>query len=42
MKLIASGGGVFEVEVDGDRIWSKKETGEFPEDDDIVETLKSR
>lgn len=40
--LIASGGGVFEVEVDGDLIYSKKQTGEFPEEDDIVATLSER
>lgn len=30
MALIPSDGGRFEVEVDGDLIWSKKETKEFP------------
>jgi selenoprotein W-related protein len=42
VELIASGGGVFEVEVDGDLIYSKKQTGEFPEEDDIVAALGER
>lgn len=29
--MIEGGGGVFDVRVDGDLIYSKKETGEFPE-----------
>lgn len=42
MELIAAGGGVFEVEADGERIHSKKETGEFPADEDIVRALRAR
>ncbi len=34
--LIESDGGVFEVEVDGKKIFSKKETGRFPEHDEIL------
>lgn len=34
------GGGVFDVEVDGRRIYSKQETGRFPEDDEILEQLE--
>jgi selenoprotein W-related protein len=40
--LIASGGGVFEVEVNGDLIYSKKQTGEFPREKDIVAELSER
>ncbi|MCK5438861.1 MAG: Rdx family protein [Gemmatimonadetes bacterium] len=42
VELIASGGGVFEIEVDGDLIYSKKQTGEFPAEDDIVAALGER
>jgi selenoprotein W-related protein len=42
VELIASGGGVFEVEVDGETIYSKKQTGEFPAEKDIVAALSKR
>jgi selenoprotein W-related protein len=38
-QLIKSGGGVFEVVVDGRKIFSKKETGRFPENQEILDTL---
>jgi len=41
-ELIASGGGVFEVKVDGDLVYSKKRTGQFPDEGKIVELLKKR
>lgn len=31
VELIEGSGGVFDVEVDGERIYSKKETGRFPQ-----------
>lgn len=37
-----SGGGVFEVTVDGDLVHSKKKTGAFPEFDDVLDELRSR
>lgn len=40
MKLIKGGGGEFEVEADGRLVFSKRETGRFPEDSEIVEALK--
>jgi selenoprotein W-related protein len=39
-ELVASGGGVFDVDADGRRIFSKHETGRFPEADEILERLK--
>jgi selenoprotein W-related protein len=39
-KLIESGGGVFEVTVDGKLIFSKKELGRFPEDEEILSKLR--
>ena len=39
LELIPSSGGVFEVEVDGEIIHSKKETGVFPNLDEILKTL---
>lgn len=42
MELIASGGGVFEVAVDGETIHSKKATGAFPDFGDVIEALRAR
>ena len=39
-ELIASSGGVFEVKADGKLIFSKKELGRFPEEDEILNLLK--
>ncbi len=36
MTLIPSGGGVYEVTINGKLIYSKKATGQFPELNDIV------
>jgi selenoprotein W-related protein len=38
-KLIESDGGVFEVVVDGQKIFSKIETGRFPEKEEIFSAL---
>ena len=42
MELIPSGGGVFEVEADGELLHSKKQTRLFPEPGAIVEALRRR
>lgn len=42
LELVPAGGGCFEVTVDGDLIWSKLETGDFPEPEQILETLLAR
>lgn len=39
-EMIASSGGVFEVDVDGKNIFSKKALGRFPADGEIVKLLK--
>jgi selenoprotein W-related protein len=38
-QLIPGGGGIFDVAVDGRRIYSKHETGQFPTDQEIVSQL---
>ena len=38
--LIAGSGGVYEVEVDGKEIFSKKHTGRFPELDEIISMIE--
>ena len=39
-ELVRSGGGVFEIEIDGDLIFSKRKSGRFPEDGEIVKLLR--
>jgi selenoprotein W-related protein len=39
-ELIKSGGGVFEVVVDGKLIFSKKQKYRFPDNEEILEILK--
>jgi len=41
LELVPSDGGVFEVSVNGKNIYSKKQTGEFPDFDALVKQLKS-
>ena len=42
MNLVPSDGGKFEVFVDGEQIYSKVETGEFPNPRDIVKAIEAR
>lgn len=39
VTLIPSGGGVFEVTFDGELIYSKKATGDFPEPKQILDQI---
>ncbi|RME94393.1 MAG: SelT/SelW/SelH family protein [Verrucomicrobia bacterium] len=41
IKLIPSTGGVFEVSVNGQSVYSKKATGEFPDEEALVRKIKS-
>ena len=40
-ELIKSSGGVFEVVVDGELVYSKKATGEFPDEMKLIKKLVS-
>ena len=42
LKLIPSGGGCFEVWVDDKQIYSKLATGEFPDEEAILEDIRGR
>jgi selenoprotein W-related protein len=42
VKLIPSGGGAFEICVNGELIHSKLETGEWPDFDAIAQQIKSK
>ena len=39
-KLIKGDNGVFEVDVDGQRIFSKEKTGRFPEHEEVLGQLR--
>ena len=39
MELIKGGGGIFDVKVDGQLIYCKKETGRFPEDSEVLDAI---
>jgi len=39
-ELEASGGGVFEVSVDGSLLFSKRSSGRFPEDGEVLGLLR--
>ena len=39
-ELIRGGGGVFDVSLDGERIFSKHEIGRFPENGEILAKLR--
>jgi len=39
VSLKKSGGGVFEITVDGRLAYSKKATGQFPSDEEVLGTL---
>ena len=42
LKLVPSGGGAFEISVNGQKIYSKLETGEFPDFNAIVKAVKAK
>jgi selenoprotein W-related protein len=42
VQLVKASGGVFEISVDNELMYSKKATGVFPRDEDIVKALKTR
>jgi len=41
VELVRSSGGVFEVTIEGDLIYSKKQTGEFPDEMKIVKQVSN-
>jgi len=42
ISLISSGGGVFEIVLDKELIFSKKTLGRFPEEGEIVKMINER
>ena len=39
-QLIEGGGGIFDVKVDGKLIYSKQQTGRFPESGEVLKLIK--
>lgn len=42
LKLIPSDGGCFELKIDGDLVYSKLETGEFPREQAMIDAVGAR
>jgi selenoprotein W-related protein len=42
VALVPAGGGIFEVRVDGEAIWSKKEQGRFPDAKELKQLVRDR
>jgi selenoprotein W-related protein len=42
LKLVPVGGGAFEVTLDGDLVYSKLKTGQFPDEQWVVDTVGAR
>ena len=40
--IIEGAGGIFDVNVDGKLVYSKHETGEFPDEDALVKEMQGR
>lgn len=42
VALIPSGGGIFEIRVNGDLVWSKQQEGRFPESKELKQRIRDR
>jgi selenoprotein W-related protein len=42
LKLMPAGGGCFEVSLDGDLVYSKLKTGQFPDEKSMVDIVGKR
>jgi selenoprotein W-related protein len=42
LKLVPSDGGAFEISVNGKKLYSKLDTGEFPDYDALLKALKAK
>jgi selenoprotein W-related protein len=40
-ELISGSGGVFEITVDGKKVFSKKALGRFPQDGEVLELIRA-
>ena len=42
VALVPGTGGIFEVRLNGERLWNKKEAGRFPEPKEIKQLIRDR
>lgn len=42
VALVPAGGGIFEVRVDGEAVWSKKDQGRFPDAKELKQLVRDR
>jgi selenoprotein W-related protein len=42
LTLVPAGGGVFELEFNGDLVYSKKKSGKFPDESWVLDTARKR
>lgn len=42
VALVPGTGGIFEVRLNGERLWSKKEAGRYPEPKEIKQLIRDR
>lgn len=42
LEMVPSKGGCFEVDVDGERLYSKLATGEFPDESDLLKKVLAK
>ncbi len=42
VALLPGGGGIFEVRLNGERLWNKKAAGRFPEPKEIKQLIRDR
>lgn len=42
LRLVPAGGGCFELVADGELVYSKLQTGKFPDEKWVIDTLGSR
>ena len=42
LKLIPGGGGCFELSLNGELVYSKLKTGQFPDEEQMIETVGRR
>ena len=42
LKLVPGGGGCFELSLNGELVYSKLKTGQFPDEEQMIETVGRR
>jgi len=42
VELVAGSGGIYDIEVDGDKVFSKHEAGRFAEPEEVISLIRQR